>query len=173
MADWKTIKTEYITTDTSYRKLAAKYGISANQINRVGKEEKWAELRKQFVDKTVADSVRKISKNRSDRAARIDRATDELDLKITTRKVKVERGTTEITTVFREAEEGGIVDRAGLRQLTAALKDLKEIKGILSDMDKQEKQARIDNLRRQADQADNGGNEPLTVQLEGVEEYAL
>ena len=38
MADWQAIKTEYITTDTSYRKLAEKYGVSRVQIGTVGKE---------------------------------------------------------------------------------------------------------------------------------------
>ena len=38
MADWQAIKTEYITTDTSYRKLAQKYGISHVQIGNVGTE---------------------------------------------------------------------------------------------------------------------------------------
>lgn len=162
MADWKAIKTEYITTDTSYRKLAEKYGVSATQINRVGKEEGWVELRQQFVDKTVADSIRKISNQRSSKAARIDKAADrliekleqaidELDWKITTKKIKVETADGEITTEYREAAEGGIVDRAGLRQLSSALKDLKEVKGILSELDKQEKKARIECLRRQAE----------------------
>ena len=32
MADWQAIKTEYITTDTSYRKLAQKHGVSYQAI---------------------------------------------------------------------------------------------------------------------------------------------
>ena len=185
MADWQAIETEYITTDTSYRKLSEKYGIAKNRIAEHGRKEGWKEKRARFKDKTVSDSVRKISSQRSTKAARIDKAADrlieklekaidELDLKITTRKIKEEVGNTEITTEFREATEGGIVDRAGLRQLTAALKDLKEVKGILSDLDKQEKKARIDNLRRQAAQSENAGGETMVVQLEGgVDEYAL
>ena len=34
MADWQAIKTEYITTDTSYRKLAQKYGVQASVIEQ-------------------------------------------------------------------------------------------------------------------------------------------
>ena len=47
MADWQAIKTEYITTQTSYRKLAQKYGVSRVQIGNVGRDEKWVELRRQ------------------------------------------------------------------------------------------------------------------------------
>lgn len=39
MADWSKIKTEYITTDTSYRKLAEKYGINKDTIYAKAKKE--------------------------------------------------------------------------------------------------------------------------------------
>ena len=57
MADWQAIKTEYITTQTSYRKLAQKYGVSRVQIGNVGRDEKWVELRRQHLDNTVAKTV--------------------------------------------------------------------------------------------------------------------
>ena len=41
MADWNAIKTEYITTDTSYRKLGEKYEINYKVIADRGKAEKW------------------------------------------------------------------------------------------------------------------------------------
>ena len=39
--DWLALKTEYITTDTSYRKLAKKYGVTAQAIYYKGKAEEW------------------------------------------------------------------------------------------------------------------------------------
>jgi len=183
MADWAAIETEYITTNTSYRKLVEKYGVSYGALSERASEGKWVEKRERFRAETVSKTVAKISSKQASKAARIDKAADrlieklekaidELDMKITVKKVKVEAGNAEITTEYKEATEGGIVDRTGLRQLTAALKDLKEVKGILSDLDKQEKKARIENLRRQAVQADAGGGS-LTVELEGgLDEYA-
>lgn len=46
MADWEKIKAEYITNaNTSYRKLAEKYGVHYKTISSKGKDEGWAELR--------------------------------------------------------------------------------------------------------------------------------
>ena len=159
MADWLKIKTEYITTDTSYRKLAEKYGVSKAQIYKVGGEEGWVGLREQYRSKTIAKTVEKISEKKARQAAKVgdladklliklEQAIDELDLKVTTHKIKTERGATETTTEFKVAEEGGTVDRAGLRQLTAALKELQAIKGEITDLERREREARIEALRR-------------------------
>ena len=67
MADWQSIKTEYITTDTSYRKLAQKYGVSYVQIGNVGREENWVELRKQHLDKTLTKSMNAIGTKQAER----------------------------------------------------------------------------------------------------------
>lgn len=182
-ADWKKIKAEYITTGISYRRLAEKYGLHYHVISERGKAEKWVELRKQHRDKTLTKALEKISEKQSDKMARIDSLADqlldklekaitELDLVVITRKVKVETGNTEVTTELQETKEGGTVNRAGLRMLTNALKDLKEVKGIRSALDEEEQQARIDNLRKQAAK-DDSKTGTVTVVLEGgLEEYA-
>lgn len=53
MADWQAIKTEYVTTTTSYRKLAQKYGVHYNAIANKAKQEGWISQRNQFCDNTV------------------------------------------------------------------------------------------------------------------------
>ena len=145
MADWQAIKTEYITTDTSYRKLAQKYGVSVTQICNVGRDEKWVEQREQFLNKTTAKTLEKISQQEANRAAKIHSVADKLLLKI-------------------EAivESGELLDTKGIRALTAAVKDLKEIQSVRSDLDKQEREARIANLRKQADKEDDN-KEPIKV----------
>ena len=159
MADWLKIKTEYITTDTSYRKLAEKYGIHYQAICARSKAEGWIQLREQYRNRTVTKTVEKISEKKARQAAKVgdladklliklEQAIDELDLKVTTHKIKTERGATETTTEFKVAEEGGTVDRAGLRQLTAALKELQTIKGEITDLERREREARIEALRR-------------------------
>ena len=145
MADWQAIKTEYITTNTSYRKLAQKYGLSHVQIGNVGKEEKWVELRRQHLDKTLAKTVEKISQQEANRAARIHTVADKLLNKIEA-MVDSERP----------------LDTKGIRALTAAVKDLKEIQSVKSALDEQEQRARIDNLRKNAE-ADGGNKEPIRV----------
>lgn len=182
MADWRKIKTEYITGNASYRKLAEKHGVHYKAVSAKGKAEGWVELREQHRAKTITKSLEKISDQQADKMARIDgiadklldkleQAVTELDMKITTRKYKEETETTETTTEWREAEKGGIVDRVGLRQITAALRDLKEIKMIQSELDRREQEARIANLQKQAQKDDN--TDTITVVLEGdLKKYA-
>ena len=144
MADWQAIKTEYITTDTSYRKLAQKYGVSTTQICNVGRDEKWVEQREQYLNNTTAKTIEKISQQEANRAAKIHSVADKLLLKIET-----------------------LVDRPGMvpkdvRALVAAVKDLKEIQGVKSDLDEKEQRARIANLQKQADKEDDN-KEPIQV----------
>ena len=54
MVDWSAIKTEYVTTDTSYRKLCDKYGVSMTEVSRHGKEEEWRKERKKYQEKAYA-----------------------------------------------------------------------------------------------------------------------
>ena len=173
MADWQKIKTEYITTDTSYRKLAQKYEVRYATLQARAKEEKWTELRDRHRTSTVSKTLSKISNKQATKMARIEsitdkllskleKAVDELDLEIVKKKVKVDDGLTETTTETMEAVEGGIVDRAGLRQLTAALKDLKEIQMLKSELDRQEQEARIEKLRADAQQRNNDDDDDET-----------
>ena len=180
MADWQAIKTEYITTDTSYRKLAQKYGIHYKVISERGKDEKWVELRSQHRDKTLTKTLGKISDKQSDKMARIDDLADkllekleqaitELDLQLAkhTDKTKTieynndRRPDKPTKEVVHEEEKllevKSIVDRQGLKQIASALKDIKEVKMVRSELDRQEQEARIANLRKQT--AGNGDDD--------------
>ena len=152
MADWQAIKTEYITTQTSYRKLAQKYGVSTTQICNVGRDEKWVEQREQYLNKTSAKTLEKISRQEANRAARIHSVADKLLNKI-------------------EAMVDGDrpLDTKGIRALTAAVKDLKEIQSVKSALDEQEQKARIANLQKQVDK-DEDKTEEIEVVFVGGEE---
>lgn len=155
MADWQAIKTEYITTQTSYRKLAQKYGIHFKVISERGKDEGWVELRTQYQDKTLTDALNKISKQEASRAAKIYSVADKLLLKIE-----------------RMADSDKPMGSKDIRALTAAVKDLKDIGGVKTALERREQQARISVLERQADKKDSG-KEPVRVELgEGLEIYS-
>lgn len=147
MADWKKIKTEYITTDTSYRKLAQKYEVSTTQICNVGRDEKWVEQREQYLNKTTAKTIEKISKQEANRAARIHTVADKLLNKIE---------------AMVDAVEPEDIPAKAIRALTAAVKDLKEIQSVKSALDRQEQRARIANLQKQADKTEDN-KEPIQV----------
>ena len=178
MADWQAIKTEYITTDTSYRKLAQKYGIHYKVISERGKDEKWVELRSQHRDKTLTKTLGKISNKQADKMARIDdladRLLEKLEQAITELDLQLYKHTDKTKTieydndrrpdkptkeVVHEEEKllevKSIVDRQGLKQIASALKDIKEVKMLRSELDKQEQEARIANLRKQTEKDDN------------------
>ena len=64
------------------------------------------------------------------------------------------------------------MDKQALRQITGALKDLKDVQMIRSDADMREQEARIRNLQRQADEA-GGSKEPIRVIIDdGASEYS-
>jgi uncharacterized protein YjcR len=97
MADWVKIRTEYVTTEASYRDLVAKYGVSTVQLARHGKDEKWVEQREQFQHKTITKTLEKVSEKTARQTAKVstladkllcklEQAIDELDLKITTQR---------------------------------------------------------------------------------------
>ena len=155
MADWQAIKTEYITTDTSYRKLAQKHGVNVTNIAKKASAEGWVEQRKQYANETQSKTLEKISQQEANRAAKIHSVADKLLLKIEAM-----------------VESGRPLDTKGIRALTAAVKDLKEIQSVRTELDRQEQEARIANLRKQADKTDDN-KEPIQVVMgDDLSEYS-
>jgi hypothetical protein len=145
--DWKRIKAEYIAGGTSYRKLAEKYGVPRTNLERRAKEEKWTELRRQAEGKAEAKMVDAISEKQAAKADKIIDVADKLLNKI--------------------AEVIDLVsDTQGLKHISSALKDIKDIKGFKSSADMREQEARIRNLEKQAQAEDNESNE-IKVTIEG------
>lgn len=133
MADWRKIKAEYIK-GASYRKLADKYKVSFSQIQKVGAREKWTDLRNQSRRKQDEKIVESIA---TQGARRVDGIQSLADLLLEKIKDGVNDGTL-------------IVDSQSIRQITASLKDLRDIKGMKSELDMQEQMARIEKLRKEA-----------------------
>ena len=156
MADWQSIKTEYITTDTSYRKLAQKYGVSYVQIGNVGREENWVELRKQHLNKTLTKSMNAIASQQASRAARLQTVADKL-------LTKVE--------LLIEDDKGLLADTSSMRDISRILKDLKDIQMIRSEADMQEQDARIKKLRKEA-MVEKENNEIKVTISQDLDEYS-
>lgn len=177
MADWKKIKTEYITTDISYRKLGEKYGVNYSVIGARAREEGWVEQRTQFRNKTHTKTMEKISEKQAKQAAKVadladklmsklEQAIEELDKTVVTHKTKTRdiqygdptaKGKPTRETIQEEEKllaVNTVIDRGGLRLLSAALKDLKYIKDEISDLERREREARIDALNRSGTTAD-------------------
>ena len=131
--DWKKIKAEYIAGGTSYRKLAAKYGVSFSTLRGIAIREKWTELREQASNKSVTKLVESIGEQNGTYKVSINEVADKLLEKIIGLLDVVE-----------------IVDSQAIKQCTSALKDIKDIKGLKSEIDIREQEARIDKLRKDA-----------------------
>lgn len=154
--NWTKIRNEYINGNISYRKLAAKHGVSMATLQDKAKKERWFEKRTEQRDKISAKTLQKTAEILAEKEAnrllrisaaadrlleKIEQATEQLDQFIVTNKVKQKevkyvesgkgRGKLE-KEVIKEAEDKRIIkadhlDRMGLKQLASALKDLRDI----------------------------------------------
>ena len=152
--DWKRIKAEYIAGGTSYRKLAEKHGVSPTTLTKVAGREGWVEARKQADIKKTSKIVDAVSEKEAAKAVDIIDVADKLLLKLS------------------DLMDNMIIDTQSFKQLTSALKDLKDIKGYKSAIDLKEQEARIRNLEKQAE-ADSKQDNEIMVTIEGdLERYS-
>lgn len=157
MADWQKIKTEYITTDTSYRKLAEKHGVGESTLFARASKEKWVEQKEQHQSKTVAKTLDAISKKQVDRAANLISVADKLLAKVND---------------LLEMDAEVLSDTQSMKHISGVLKDIKEIQMIRSDKDLEEQDARIAKLRKEAEKEEHNDNTIVIQFAEGSEDYA-
>lgn len=150
MADWQKIKTEYITTDTSYRELSQKYGVHYTNIAKRAKKEDWQQLRQQQTNTTQTKMIQAVERRKVDRATKLLDVSDLLLQKVRERV---------------EALDAMEMGSQEFRHLSATIKDLKEIQMIRSDADIREQEARIANLRKQAEKEEQ--NQDVTITIAG------
>ena len=147
MVEWQKIKAEYLAGDTSYRKLAKKYGLTLAVLRNVAEREEWVKLKAQAQHKTNTKIVNAVSDKEAKKAIDIIDVADKLLGKIT------------------ENIDVLITDTQSIKHLTSALKDLKDIKGYKSEADMQEQMARIKKLQFEAAYRDEDDDKPSGVVL--------
>ena len=149
--DWKRIKTEYITTDTSYRKLAAKYDVPMSTLTRIAIKEKWVEARERYKNKVVTKTVEKMAAKEANKLAKLRTMTDSM--------VDVVEGIFNDPEQFHrhlvQTRDGQIwdveervfkkIDTKAIKDITAALKDLSTILRNVYDLPTVQEQAAMDN----------------------------
>lgn len=198
--NWEDIKTEYITTDTSHRKLAKKYGVPLTTISHRSITESWVEKRNQYKSKVEAKTLEKSSTRDANRLARLmDTTTKAIDVAVKAfedesqfNRYLIDRKEAYASPLIDEDGEAAIserswteekifakVDTKALKDLTAVLKDLT---GLMRDFyniptPAQAEAQRIAAERLELDRlkadADRGAPEPVTVIMGGeADEYA-
>jgi transposase-like protein len=153
-ADWAKIEAEYITTDTSYRKLAEKFGIDQATIARKAKKEDWISKRQQHVSKTQAKILNADTNKKVDRAAALNAAADLL-----------------LRKTVKAMNAYDTLTPTAAKNYSDALKNIKEIHMIRTAEDIEEQQARIAKLKKEVQDEDK--SKAITVVLEGdLSKYA-
>ncbi len=149
--DWNAIKSDYIAGGTSYRKLCDKYGVSRTTLQRRAKDEGWVKLRSQAQAKTETKIVETVSNSNAKTANRIIYVADKLLDKI--------------ADIIEHIDT-----TAGIKDISTAIKNIKEIKGFKSDADVREQEARIRNLEKQAE-SEHTDNEIRVVIEDDLDNY--
>ena len=194
--DWRTIRKEYITDESSsYRKLAKKYGISLTAITNKAKQENWVEKRRQFRDKTTTKTMEVLSDKSADKLTRVlditdklldklEKAVEELDIQLYKDVVKTKeieynhelRPDKPTKEIIHEEEKvievKSIIDRSGIKAIASALRDIKEVQMLKTELDRMEQEARIAKLQKDAMAEEKESNE-IKVVIEGsLEKYS-
>lgn len=155
MADWKKIEAEYITTETSYRKLAQKYGLNQATIAQKAKAEDWVGKRKQQASTAQALILEKDITKKVDRATRLKTVADKL-----------------LDRVEDLVAQDDHLTASAIKNLSDALKNIKEAQMIRTQEDIEEQKARIAKLQKEVQREDNH-REPIRVIIDdGLNEYS-
>ena len=154
MADWEKIKAEYLTTDTSYRKLAVKYGVNATTIAKKASKEGWQSQRQQQASTTLSKMLEADTQQKVDRATRLMTVADKL-----------------LNKVEQAVDQEGPISAAAIKNLSDALRNIKETQMIRTQEDIDEQRARITKLQNEAHKVDS--EKSITIKLEGgLSDYA-
>ena len=169
---WTQLRLEYISSsEVSIRGLQKKYGIPYNQIRNRVEEEKWTEQREAIKSKSMQKSINLISDFKAEQIERAMKVGNNILDKVEESLKDINRVITKTVVTVKEkkfTDNGGFVettttkeefgtvdvgiDRAGLKQLSSVLRDLKEIGLFRAELDRQEQEARINKLRKDAEE---------------------
>ena len=144
MTDWEKIKTEYLSGNTSYRKLSAKHGIPLSRIEKRGRKENWALLRESFAQRMCSFKQDSLSEKNARSSQKIMEVADQL-----------------LEKIGETLSSLSSIDGNTLKHFTAALKELRDIKGIKSEADIREQEIRMENLRKSAEKSP----EPMAIEV--------
>lgn len=136
---WDQLRLEYISsTDVSIRGLEKKYGISYSMIRTRCQNEKWLEQRDELKKQAMDKSIDLVSGHMAEECSRAFRlASKVMD--------KLEEVIDNI-----QAEDSDATRY--LKNITSAIKDLKEIGVYRSELDRAEQIARINKLRKESEE---------------------
>lgn len=140
MADinWTAIRTDYITSNVSYRDLEKKYGVCYRQIAKRGQAEGWGSQRSQHNHEVITKILGNDTKQKVSSVKRLESVADKvLD--------KVE--------AYIDACDITAMDTQSMKHISGVLKDIKDVMRNRKDLEEQD--ARIEKLKAEALQRAN------------------
>lgn len=159
--DWLTIRADYVTDpDSSYKKIAKKYGKSPTAVSQKACREGWWAEKQQHMADLITKTMDAHKEGQVERLKRLLAVTDILVDKIEELVVSLTVGSLR-------------ADKQGLKSITGAIKDIKDIQQLRSQMDIDEQQARIDKLRKDVERQDADTSQTVHIVMEsGLDEFA-
>lgn len=130
---------------TSYRKLAAKYGVPFSNLKNIAIKEQWTQLREQAKNRTDTKLVENIGKQNA--------KIDDKYFKLVDMLLDKTEELIVATTIWQPTM---------LKDMATTMKYLKECKGVRSEADIREQEARIAKLQKDAKE-ENGTTEIKVV----------
>lgn len=129
--DWNKVKNDYVKKRMTTNQLSKKYGIPAGTIRNHATFGRWGDDRAKCAEKVNRIFAETVAEQETNRIARFVSTADLLMDRIT------------------EGISNGdlLKSNKSLRDVTGAIKDLKEILGLKSDLDRAEQEARIARLK--------------------------
>ena len=137
-ANWKQMKDEYVAGGTTYKQIAEKYGVPMGTIAHRAKEEKWRDLK-------------------------LARAEDDLNA-----SAELAAIADKLTVRISELVDIMVLDTHGIKQLSSALKDLRDVKEYRSDVAL--RKAKLRKLEREVEKAAEGVSDEISVIFDAGEE---
>lgn len=148
---WDKLRLEYISSsDVSMRGLQKKYGIPFNAIKNRVDSEGWKDQREEFKSKSMQKSIDLLADHNAEECSRAFRLASKV-------MTKLEEAVDSIDTHDDYAIKN-------LKEITSAIKNLKEIGVFRSQLDRMEQEARINKLRKDA--ADDTSTNDVKVIIE-------
>ena len=137
--DWNAIRVEYVTTKVSYSDLSKKYRVSKTRIATVASEQGWVKQREQLLNDAFTKTIKDIEKQQARRMLNLFNITDKV---LETLSEAIENA---------DGDSAKALVLSDPKKLTGAIKDIKEIYMLRSAADLDEQQARIEKLKKDAE----------------------
>ena len=154
--DWVAVRVAYVTSRDNYHTVAAKFDITPSMVAKRMRAEGWVKQRKKYQEDLSKRKTASIAKDETRKRERIFEVADKL-----------------LESIERGLADGTIpAPGKGYRDVTGALKDIKEIRELRNPLEEQEQIARIERLRAEAKRANEttGADIKITIAPD-LEEY--